>query len=43
MLDRVDTRPDHSEAAEYYFTYINQVGDGDIRSILESQKFQTRE
>jgi len=31
------TRPDASEAAEYYFTYINQVGDGDIRAILEQQ------
>ena len=30
-------RPDRSEAAEYYFTYINQVGDGDIRAILERQ------
>jgi DinB superfamily len=37
----MDTRPDHSEAAEYYFTYINQVGDGDIRSLLESQASQT--
>ena len=31
------TRPDSTEAAEYYSTYINQVGDGDIREILASQ------
>lgn len=30
-------RPDRSEAAEYYFTYIDQVPDGDICDILESQ------
>jgi len=27
-------RPDSSEAAEYYFTYIDQVADGDICAIL---------
>ena len=27
-------RPDRAEAAEYYFTYINQVPDGDIGQIL---------
>jgi hypothetical protein len=31
------TAPDRSEAAEYYFTYIDQVGPGDIRRILETQ------
>ena len=32
------TRPDRTEAAEYYFTYIDHVGgDGDIRRILEAQ------
>lgn len=31
------TRPDHSEAAEYYFTYINQVPAGDILQILDAQ------
>lgn len=31
------TAPDRSEAAEYYFTYINQVKPGDIRDILEAQ------
>ena len=32
--------PDRTEAAEYYFTYINQVGPGDILSILEEQSTQ---
>jgi DinB superfamily len=31
------TRPVRSEAAEYYFTYIDKVPDGDIRRILETQ------
>lgn len=35
------TAPDRTEAAEYYFTYINQVGAGDICDILESQKKET--
>lgn len=35
------TLPDRTEAAEYYFTYINQVGDGDITRILEDQKRET--
>lgn len=30
-------RPERSEAVGYYFTYIDQVGDGDIRRILETQ------
>jgi hypothetical protein len=34
-------RPDRSEAAEYYLTYINQVPDGDIRQILETQEPDT--
>lgn len=29
--------PDRTEAAEYYFTYINQVPAGDIRAILRAQ------
>ena len=33
--------PDRSEAAEYYFTYINQVGEGDIRAILRAQLPET--
>lgn len=35
------TIPDRTEAAEYYFTYIDQVGTGDIRSILEAQASET--
>ena len=35
------TTPDRTEAAEYYFTYIDQVGTGDIRSILEAQASET--
>jgi len=31
------TRPGTTEAAEYYFIYINQVGPGDIRDILATQ------
>src|ERR1700737_2478883 len=34
-------RPDHTEAAEYFFTYIDQVQDGDIRALLESQASET--
>jgi hypothetical protein len=30
-------RPERTEAAEYYFTYIDQVGDGDIQSVLADQ------
>jgi DinB superfamily len=33
--------PDRTEAAEYYFTYINQVGHGDIRQILADQADET--
>lgn len=36
------TRPDHSEAAEYYFTYINQVPAGDILEILDAQSATLR-
>jgi len=32
---------DRSEAAEYYFTYINQVPDGDIVKILQEQETET--
>ena len=31
------TRPDRSEAAAYYFTYIDKVPDGDICGILRAQ------
>jgi hypothetical protein len=33
--------PDRTEAAEYYFTYIDQVPAGDIRTILEAQGEET--
>jgi hypothetical protein len=33
--------PDRTEAAEYYFTYIEQVAAGDICGILESQSTET--
>ena len=32
------TRPTHTEAAAYYFTYIDQVADGDICDTLASQR-----
>lgn len=32
------TAPDRTEAAEYYFTYINQVPAGDVCEILEAQR-----
>jgi hypothetical protein len=35
------TRPERNEAAEYYFTYIEKVRDGDIVRILESQGPET--
>jgi hypothetical protein len=35
------THPDRSEVAQYYFTYIDQVGPGDIRTILEMQLPET--
>jgi DinB superfamily len=34
------TRPDHTEAAEYYFTYIDQVPEGDILATLRAQAGQ---
>ena len=34
-------KPDRSEAAEYYFTYIDQVGQGDIVEILRQQVGET--
>lgn len=30
-------RPDRAEAAPFYFTYIDQVPDGDVRVLLEAQ------
>ena len=35
--------PDRTEAAEYYFTYIDQVPQGDICSLLEAQGRDTLE
>jgi hypothetical protein len=35
------TIPDRSEAAEYYFTYIDQVAEGDICETLETQSVET--
>jgi hypothetical protein len=35
------TAPDRTEAAEYYFTYISQVADGDICGTLETQADET--
>ena len=34
-------RPDRTEAIEYYFTYIDQVGTGDIRELLANQLGET--
>ena len=34
------TLPDRSEAAEYYFTYIEKVPAGDILEVLESQRVE---
>src|SRR5919197_1210647 len=34
----LSTVPDRTEAAEYYFTYIDKVPPGDIREILEAQR-----
>ncbi len=31
------TRPERDEAAEYFFRYIDQVGNGDIRALLRRQ------
>lgn len=33
----IDTRPDNSETADYYRTYIDQVPEGSILALLESQ------
>src|SRR5690349_13305307 len=34
-------RPDRTEAAEYYFTYIDKVPDGSIADILDTQRVET--
>jgi hypothetical protein len=41
MTVSTTNRPDQTEAAEYYFTYINQVPDGNIVEILERQQPET--
>lgn len=33
--------PDRTEAAEYYFTYIDKVGAGDIRELIRAQEAET--
>ena len=38
----MSVRPDRTEAAEYYFTYIDQVPDGDICEQLEAQLGEVR-
>jgi DinB family protein len=35
------TRADHEEAPEYFWTYIDQVPDGDLREILDAQAVHT--
>ena len=35
------SRPERNEAAEYYYTYIDQVDDGDIRDLIEQQSAET--
>jgi hypothetical protein len=35
------TPPDRTEAAEYYFTYIDQVPEGDVLDLLERQVGET--
>jgi len=37
----VSAKPDRTEAAEYYFTYINQVPDGEICEVLGRQREET--
>jgi len=37
----MNTAPDRTEAAEYYFTYINQVPQGEICAVLQAQKTAT--
>ena len=34
------TRPERTEFAEYYSTYVDKVPDGDIRQILEAQSVE---
>ena len=36
------SRPDRTESADYYFTYIDKVGDGDIVETLRRQESEFR-
>ena len=36
----MNKRPERSEAAEYYFTYIGKVPEGDICQILDAQRVE---
>jgi len=36
----MNKRPERLEAADYYFTYIDKVPEGDICRILESQSVE---
>ncbi|MEO8621671.1 MAG: DinB family protein [bacterium] len=40
-MTAIQHRPDRTEAAEYYFTYIDQVASDDIQAFLESQLTET--
>ncbi|MEO8575409.1 MAG: DinB family protein [Gemmatimonadales bacterium] len=40
-MSTTTTAPSRGEAADYYFTYIDQVPAGDIREILQSQLGET--
>jgi len=37
----MNTRPDRSEAPEYFWKYIQMVPDGDVREILDKQRADT--
>jgi hypothetical protein len=41
MLDNMTIRPERNEAASYYFTYIDQVGSGDICDLFDAQRVET--
>src|SRR5688572_15297958 len=38
MVNAMNTRPQRDEAAEYYFTYIDKVPEGDLLATLELQQ-----
>src|SRR6185295_13245319 len=41
-MTRVTGRPETSEAAPYYFRYIDRVPGGDVLGVLEAQREETR-